>query len=362
MKTIILFTISLLFFSEAWASGNDDFEDSKVFDKVVAISEGFELEITNKHGDIIFENWDKDSISVQVTISAQSADLKKLEDIMKSVEIDFNAHSDYLAITTEWLNPGKSFKADVMSFLGEQSISVDYLIKLPKHIELDVTNRYGNIKMGNYDGKLKLDLSHGSISARKIKNARSIKIKYGKLKIKEIEVGDILARFSNVNIDKVGELDLNSSSSEIEIETADKIVLKSFSDDIEIEELTKLQINSSASSIEIEKLKTSIKGEMKYGDLDVDEIANDFTSITLNANSTDIDFTFKSDVALKYDIELEKGRSFTIPSKGNKLIKDSRIENTHKYVGSFSRGTMPESAPLIEIVAKGSYIEFDVEQ
>ena len=353
--------INFIFLSVVFAAGNNDFEEAKVFNKTVATSDGFELEITNKHGNIVLENWDKDSVSINVTVNVQSSDLDKLQSVLKSIEVDFDVHADYLAVTTEWLNPGRSFKADLMSLFGEQSISVDYLVKLPSRIELDITNRYGDIKMGNHDGQLKLDLSYGNINARRIKNGRSIKIKYGKLKLKEIVTGDIVSRFSDVKIDEVGSLDLNSSSSEIEIETASKITLKSFSDDIEIEEVKKNRINSSASSIEIEKLTESIKGNMKYGELDVDEIENNFKTIALNVNGSDLDFTFKTDVAFNYLVELEKGKSFIIPSKGNTLSNDSKVENIHKYEGSFSRGELPKTAPTVDVVAKNSYVQINVE-
>ena len=361
MKAIILFTINFLLLSGLMAKDGDDFEEVKTYKETVVVSDDFELEITNKHGNVVLENWDKDSVSVEVVIRVNSVDLVKIQNIIKTIEVDFDSHADYLAVTTEWLNPGRSFKADIMSLFGEQSVSVDYLVKLPKDIELDITNRYGNIRMGNFDGQLKLDLSYGNIYARKIKNGRSIKIKYGKLKIKEIEKGDIVARFSNVKIDKVGEVDLNSSSSEIEIEEVENISLKSFSDNVEIEALKNIQINSSASSIEIEKMTGFIKGNLKYGDLDIDEIENEFTTISLVVTNTDIDVTFKSDVTFKYLVELEKGKAFVIPSDGNQLKKDSKIDNVHQYEGVFSKGEVTKVMPSVNIVAKNTYLQINVE-
>ncbi|MCT4580204.1 MAG: DUF4097 family beta strand repeat-containing protein [Flavobacteriales bacterium] len=361
MTRIILFIINCLLFANILANTKDDFEDSKTIKKVVKSSEDFELEIENKHGNIKIENWDKDSVSVEVYIKVESSNLDRLSTILDNIDIDFNAFNDYLGVSTEWNDIGKGFKNDVLKLFGEQSVKVAYTIKAPDYISVDITNKYGNVSFGNFNGKIKLNVSHGDINLRTVSKLKSIKLKYGKLKAKKIEKGDIYARFAKIRIDEVDHVDFDCASSELEIEKADRVLIKSVSDDIEIEKANSVQINASFTDIEIEELNTLLKGNIKHGNLDVDLLNSAFTEVTLNGQSTDIELNFNEDVSFDYFVQLEKGEAFIIPSAGNKLKADNLFDHIHQYEGSFAKTNYKDNAPKIRVIAKNSYIQFDIE-
>ena len=221
-------------------------------------------------------------------------------------------------------------------------------------------NKYGNIIMGSFEGKLKLNVSHGDINARNLAQLKSIKLKYGKLKAKSVKKGDIYARFAKIRIDEVENIDLDCASSEVEIEKANRIVIKSLSDEIEVEKANSIQINSSFSDIEIEELNTSIKGNVKHGSLDVDLVHHSFNEISLNGQNTDIELNFTPNSSFEYFVQLEKGESFIVPSNGNNLKADNSFDNIHQYEGTFSRETLSENLPKIRIIAKHSFVQFDI--
>lgn len=358
MMKPILFIINLLWLSNMLAAKEGTFDDSKVIYKSVKVINEFELEINNKHGRIEIMNWTKDSVAIEITITATSNSLERVQAIMNQVNVRFSEQEDYLAATTEWGTGTNELRIDVVKLFDNQSVRVDYKVWMPVKTELEVENKFGDVILEDCSGKLKVDIAHGDFKAQKLKNAKALKVQYGDITIKDLKDGNIISRFGDVNIDKADKLDLDIVSGDAEIEKVDKLTLKATSADIEIEEVNTLDFSSSMGDIEVEKLNKSATGYIKFGGLDIEEVNSAFTGITVDAVNADISIDFFPQVAYNYTVQLEKGKSFSIPSTGNTLTKDNTFDDAHQYEGTFATipiGGLPAS---VKISAKASFIKF----
>lgn len=360
MMKIILFTISCLAAVFTYAD-DGTFDESKFIRKAVAATDDFELEIKNKHGRIEVNTWDKDSVVVEITVTASSNKLDRLESILEQVDVHFSEHDDYLAATTQWGGGANELRIDMIKLFDDQTVKVDYKIWMPVETELELENKFGDISMENCDGKLKVDLSHGNFKAHNIKDAKAIKVNYGDVNIKELEEGNIIVKFGDVTIDEAEELDLDIVSGDAEIEEVDELTLKATSADVEVEEVNTFDFSSSLSQVEVEKLNKTATGFIKYGGIDIEEVVTSFQGITINGTNTDINIDFNQQIAYTYTVQLEKGKSFSIPSEGNTLDKDNTFDDAHQYEGVFATipvGGLPAS---VTISAKSSYVKFGLE-
>lgn len=356
---IILFTISLLTFACAFADGT--FEDSKFIRKGVSASDDFELEIKNKHGRIDVMTWDKDSVVLEISISVSSNKLERVTTILEQVDVLFSEHDDYLAASTEWGGGANELRVDVIKLFDEQTIKVDYKVWMPESTELELENKFGDISMENCTGKLKIDLAHGDFKAHQIKRAKSIKVQYGDINIKELKEGNIITKFGDVTIDKAEELDLDIVSGDAELDEVDELTLKVTSADVEIEEVNTLNFSSYLGDIEVEKLNKTITGHLKFGSLDVEEVMTGFQGITLSGNNTDISIDFNAQIAFTYNVQMEKGKAFSIPSTGNTLTQDNSFDDVHQYEGTFATIPIAGLPASVTISAKSSYVKFGLE-
>lgn len=359
MMRTILFTISLLTFGFAFADGT--FEDSKQIRKAVAASSDFELDIVNKHGRIDVMTWDKDSVVVEVLISVSSNKLERVEDIMNQVDVHFSESSDYLSAGTVWGSGANELRIDAIKLFDEQTIRVDYKVWMPEDTELEIENKFGDITLESCKGKVKIDLAHGDFKAQKLKKAKSIKVQYGDVHIKEVKEANIISKFGDVNIDEVDELDLDIVSGDAELEIVNELNLNATSADVEIEEVNTLNFTSSLGDIEVEKLNKTCTGYLKFGGLDIEEVTTSFMGITLNGTNTDISLDFNPQIAFVYNVQLEKGKAFSIPSTGNTLDKDNSFNDVHQYEGIFATipiGGLPAS---VNISVKSSYVKLGLD-
>lgn len=360
MKKYILFTISL-FFAGFMMAKEGTFDDNKVIRKGVLAKGDFELEIKNKHGRIDIMNWDKDSVVVEITISATSNNLDRLESIMSQVDIQFSEQSDYLAVNTVWGGGANELRIDVVKVFDNQSVRVDYKIWMPEDVELEIENKFGDVTLEKCSNKLKMDIAHGNFKAQKLEDAKSIKVQYGNVNIKEMDEGNVISKFGDVSIDKAKELNLDILSGDAEIEEVDELTLKATSSEVEIEEVNTIDFSGTMAEIEIEKLNKSASGFLKFGGLDIEEVATSFQGITLDGTNTDISVDFSQQIAYVYTVQLEKGKSFSIPSQGNTLEKDNTFGEAHQYEGTFATIPIGGLPPSVKVSAKSSFVRFGLE-
>ena len=298
---------------------------------------------------------------MEVTISVTSNKLDRLESIMEQVNVHFSEHDDYLAATTEWGGGANELRLDVIKLFDDQTVRVDYKVWMPVGTEVEFENKFGDISMDNCTGKLKIELAHGDFKAQKLEDAKSVRVMYGDVNIKELEEGNVIVKFGDVNIDKAEELDLDIVSGDAEIEWVDELTLKATSADVEIEEVNTLDFSSSLGEVEVEKLNESLTGFLKYGGIDVEEVETSFQSITLNGTNTDINIDFNAQIAYSYTVQLEKGKAFSIPSQGNTLEKDNIFDEAHQYEGVFATMPIGGKPASVTVSAKASYVKFGLE-
>ncbi len=359
MMKNILFTISLFLLAGTTFAGT--FDDSKVIRKAMPATDDFELEIKNKHGRIDVVTWKKDSVVLEITVTATSNKLDRLESIMEQVDVHFSEHDDYLAASTQWGGGANELRLDVIKLFDDQTVRVDYKIWMPASTELELENKFGDISVENCNGKLKVDLSHGDFKAQFLKDAKAIKVHYGDINIKELEEGNIISKFGDVTIDKAEDLDLDIVSGDAEIEEVDEMTLKATSADVEIEEVNTLNFSSTLGEVEVEKLNKTVTGFLKFGGLDIEEVSPGFQGITLNGTNTDISIDFNPQIAFNYNVQLEKGKSFSIPSEGNTLAKDNAFDDVNQYEGTFATIPVGGLPAMVTISAKSTYVKFGLE-
>lgn len=358
MKTI-LFITSLFYLGSAYAVGT--FDDSRVIRKGVKASNDFELEIKNKHGRIDVNTWDKDSVVLEITITATSNKLERLQSIMEQVDVNFSEHEDYLAASTEWGGGANELRIDAIKIFDDQTVKVDYVVYMPVGTELEIENRFGDVTMESCEGKLKVDMAHGDFKAQYIKKGKSIKVQYGDINIKKLDQANIISKFGDVTIDQANDLDLDIVSGDAEIEEVDDLTLKATSADVEIEEVNSLNFSSSLGDIEVEKLNKTVTGYLKFGGLDIEQVVTGFQGITLNGTNTDINIDFSPQIAFSYNVQLEKGKSFSIPSSGNTLDNDNAFDDVHQYQGTFATMPIGGKPASVTVSAKYSYVKFGLE-
>lgn len=333
--------LTLFLLSCTYAIAGSVYEETKEIKRAFDLNSESYIEIENKYGNIEILNWDKDSVLFEISVTVRSQKHHKLDEMLGRIDVDFTSASDFVLAQTLWADDVGFFTKgmyDVKKGLGsEDKIEVNYKVFMPKWVSLDIKNRFGNIFMGTHEGDLEIQVHYGDFRARKIVNGKKIEVKFGKLKVNDIEYANLkLQSVRSADIDRARDLMIESSSSELEISEAVKLNIDSKHDEVIFEEIEELSGNFSLSYVEIKSLNKSMITKSKLGTIRVKEANTSAENINLEGNKTEIyiglDDFFEGKVELDVNDDprlLEYPRDMEIVSSG--VGDDKRLHISGKF-------------------------------
>lgn len=165
---------------------------------------------TNQNGNIVIGKSTSDKIEINANITIRNNDEEYAKSIVESLVVIEG--SDLLRVSTsKGIYSSDKYKI--------QGVTVDYDIKIPNNIEVEVENKFGNIEVANNIGNLKVTNSNGDIDISNIAGSVTLNNKFGFIKVNNVE-GDLKTEGSNgdIRISNIkGKASVNSKFGEINV-------------------------------------------------------------------------------------------------------------------------------------------------
>ncbi|MCX6278641.1 MAG: hypothetical protein NT004_11150, partial [Bacteroidetes bacterium] len=124
MKTIlkiVIFTLMFIFLlGIKGAKALDEYK--KVIKKEFQVNADAQLTINNRFGKVHCENWDKNAITVEVTITVDASDQESADKRLNRIAVDFTDSPSLVTATTN-MNEGKG--------RNDGHFSIDFMINMP---------------------------------------------------------------------------------------------------------------------------------------------------------------------------------------------------------------------------------------
>ena len=275
MKTLIkiaLFTIMfILLLGIKGAKAHDDF--TKVIKKEFAINPDGQLTINNRFGKVLCNNWDKNSISFEVTISVTARDQEEADHMFRRISIGFtDSPSQVTAMTS--IQEGKS--------RNNGHFSVDYTVSMPVTINLDLTNKFGDIFINEVQGKAKINLGYGNLEVKKLTNSDNmLDIRFGEANINWMKGAVLILKYSEMELDYAGSLRLESKFSNLDAKKIIALNVNFEGGKLNMENSSSVDSKSRFSDLEIQRIETSLNLDIQYGSCEVHEMPPDFTVVNI---------------------------------------------------------------------------------
>lgn len=325
-------------------------EITKDFSKTFALKPAMGVVLSNRYGDVTIETWDRNEVSIAVKVTAELSSVEKSEKLISLINIEF-FESDS-AVGARTLLDDKF--SNVTRGTGTNKFSIDYTVKMPGKARLDISNRYGNIKMADYPGPLKVDLRYGNFTALKLtrgneKPVNSISISYGKGTIEEANWLSVVARYtSGLSITRVQAMTLDSRYSKAIIDQAGSIVGFLKYDNLIIGEINNLSVEAGYTPIKVEKLNKSLELTTKYGSFTATTIPAGFDDIKIDAGYTGINLGIDPEASYTLDVKTRYG---SLSYCENCMDVMRRIEESNSRELSARAGKDPNPSASVRIVS-----------
>ena len=325
MKTL-KFNIALLTFVFLAATSfarNEEF--SKEINKSFDVDKNATLIVKNKFGLVHCENWDKSSISIKVTITVDASSQEKAEKYFDKIDITLTGNRSEVKAITEFGNN---------AFKNNSNISVDYLIYMPASASVDITNKFGGVILNEVQGTSDIYVAYGSLRAKRLLGeSNNLKMSFSEdCFIGYLNSGDIVLKYSDLEVSEVKNVSLETGFSELKIGTADVITLESGYDDLYIGTVRDLDLESDFSEMEIRNVKQRLVVDYSYGELNVKQIDKDFLLIDLDNSFGEASIGIEEGASFKLIATIKMGE-FEFPEEKARLSVVDLSFSSNKYEG-----------------------------
>lgn len=315
---------------------------NKKIKKTYPLTNAGELHLENKYGNITIVGWEEKTIQINVEIQVTKKKKEDADELLNRIDMEVNNTEDFIKISSIIKDGNNSIlsrlfdKANPFDF-DKSNIQIDYSVYLPSNAEINITNKFGDIIISSWNGKLKANLQHGDMWLNKDLNNANIEMKFGKLKTKSITYGNIRFKNGEINIEKSEDLKISSSGAVIEIEDVESLEVHSSKDQITIDEIGNIQGELMFSNININTVHDSIYLTMEVADLWVSKIEKTNANVTINQESSELNINI-SGLTIDFEASLEQGllripKSFT-NIKTNVIDKRKRIRDITAFYGN----------------------------
>lgn len=310
------------------------------------------LQIQSKYGEIKVEDWDKDEIAVDVFIKAQSSKEQTVEKILSNVGVDFDQQEDCLLIKTDF-GTFFSFMNLSNNLFRDGEFAIDYHIKAPKNIALDISLHSGDIILFERDADVKIAHSSGYVSSQAISGNSVFKLRDSHVKLSQTDSLLLDAKNSSLAIEKSKYIKGESYHCKLDVAQTETLDITSMRDKFVLQQAGQVFISSSLSKLVVEELKTAALLNMTYGNIAIQHIVPEFDELKITAKATDISIALEdtpAHIAVSHHIS-------TKTSIAETLGLQMKFGETQKdFITAGTSGT-PTEAGQVLINIKGGTLE-----
>jgi len=301
------------------------------------------LEVRNKYGKIQVETWEKDSVAVDVDIYLTESSSSKLRKLKEDVLIDFTGTKTYIIAKTVIESESGRLASEIKSIGNtisgtNKKVEINYMVYVPAHMDVVLTNKFGDIYIDDLEGQVDIELSNGVLKANSLTGNSSISLSFANGMIKSLGSSAMKLSYSDLTLNEVGQLDLESKSSKLNVDSVNVVKINSRRDKLYFQQVEYLYGKSNFTQVWVYDFLRESDVYMKYGKLTIEHVLPDFSKIFVESDFTDVTLMFDERSSFAFDILHHRKSVLRLP--GDKSLDEESFDGKDHYktVGSTGSG------------------------
>ncbi len=310
-------TTAVLFFSQnAYATHAREYH--KTIKKEFDIHPQGTTSLINKYGKMDIKTWDKNRVRIDVRISVKARNEETAQQVFDRIDINFlNAEKMVKAVT--FIEPRRR------SWWGGQrsgdkiDYSINYEVYLPKTNQLQLQHRYGEVYIGDLEGKADLIVKYANLKIGVLADDSRILLAYGngsverskdldldlnfsKFYIRKARDARIKSRYSGLQIIEANLVECSTKYDDYDLGKVQRFINTGLYDNIDIQSVDEVRLQSKYTEITAGRIRDALwlnleKGKASCG------IAADFSEVSIVGNYTDVQLNLAPGLSASIDAE-----------------------------------------------------------
>lgn len=323
--------------------------------KVFTVTDGAQLSIENKYGNIILHSWNNQEIKATIRIRVEGSTSEDAKKLANQVNIESGQSGNVVSLKTIY-EPG-SGSSFWKQFFGSQSkggrkyVHIDYDVYVPESIAgTHIKNNYGNFTGDQISGDLTVNMNYGNFHIGNIGGFLNLITNYCNGTLNHIKDGKVQANYTDFNLNKVQALQVGYNYSDFKIQQGGNLKMQGNYGDIIAENISYLGAKTTYGDYKINKLSEGGNIQTTYGDVYIKSLDSHFKGLIISSTYSDIKINIPSGLAFGLNVALTHGdiRTHDLP-----LQISSKVEGKGKSTLKAVAKGAGNNAPLIRIA--GTY-------
>lgn len=277
------------------------YNKQKTIKKAVTVNANATLSVENKYGNVFVTTWNEDKIDIEVVVTISGDNEKWVNEKLASINVEFAGNSSSYS--------AKTIFESQKNYGKRSSMEVNYTIKIPKKGNLKVNNQYGTIVTHELFGSADILCKYGKITLGKLNHtSNTIQIEYcSKSNIEGINNGNVIAKYSDLQINDYTVLDLTSSYTDVVLSKGTHLKYISKYGKLLIGNVSNITGSGDYLTIKINELNGSLNINTKYSNFSINSVSPAAKDLTINAGYTNIELNHTSNYLFDFDVATKYG-------------------------------------------------------
>lgn len=280
------------------------------------VSGNGDLSIDSRYGDVHIETWSKNEVDISIQIEVTKRNESKAQQYLDKISIHIDDESASNSLGFKTMINGN------LDNSGNDRLKIEYRVKAPASLSMNLKNSYGNLYLQDASGKMKLNVAYGNLQVGELTGPVDLKLSYGNGEIEKVANGEIVVRYSNLDVEEAGNVDVLNSYSNIDFGKSKDIDLENKYGNLTWTSLDNLEGYSKYGNVKVSKLYKSLIFDVMYGGgIKVGWISKDFENIDVESSYAAVSLKFQRGMSAVLDAEMKYCN-----------LKNYDIEFDHSYI------------------------------
>ena len=319
----------------------DKHTKEKVIKKEFNVSANATLSVDNSYGNLEVITWNENRIVFEITITTSGNNEEKVRKKLDEITVDFEESTNSVSAKTRFTKNKSSFWWNWGSS-GKVNMKINYIIKMPITNSVNLSNDYGNIKVGKLKGQAKIDCDYGKITTKELMaDGNDLNFDYTNgCYFDYIKSGKINADYSSFVVGKTKELHINAHYTKSEVEIAETVTYNCDYGSLEVKTANTFSGNGDYLTLRLGNIYKTVSIKADYGSIKIDKLHESFSNLTINSDYSGIKIGYAPNLRFDFELDLDyAGLNGDNDFKFTEKTNQSHSKYYTGYYGSLNSGS-----------------------
>ena len=313
-----------------------------------------ELVLDNRHGDIVYRVTPGNQVSIRVDVEARAGSEKKAQDILDKIDVAIAGSRTRVSAVTNISGRGRKMNSIVVNGRGEdRGFKVDYAVSGPAGFALKLANAFGDVELGDLSARAEIEVSYGDLDAGDLGAGSTVRVsfgdgavgyapdvdaevKYGKLGMRGAERATLVARFSEMELGRFGELEVDAQYGKYTVQSVRDFRSEGGFNGLRVDSAERVTVDGNYNDVKVGFLATSGHFEVGFGDVHISSTSATLEEVDFEGSYTDMTIVMAEGLGYTLDAATSYGK-LRYPS-GFKASEEASKGMRERVAGEMGNG------------------------